>query len=46
MMVDWIISTSTSVINLPSRIAGLLTGVRSDFCRKPELISFTIDMPD
>ena len=46
IMADWIISTSRSVNKRPSRIAALLTGVKSSFERNPELKSFTIDMPD
>jgi hypothetical protein len=43
---DWIIMTSKSHIKRPSKIAALFAGVRSIFCRKPEFISLTMDIPD
>ena len=46
IIADCIIKTSKSVAKRPSKIAARLEGVKSTFERKPELRSFTIDMPD
>jgi hypothetical protein len=46
IIMDWTITTSKSVANLSSRIAGRLTWVKSIFWRNPRFTSFTIDMPD
>jgi len=46
IIADWITTLKASLLNLPSRIAGRLTGVTSIFCKNPESMSATIEFPD
>ena len=46
IMADWTTTLKASLVNRPNRIAGRFTGVTSIFCRKPESMSSTIDVPD
>ena len=46
IMLDWIRTLKASLVSLPKRIAYLLTGVTSIFCRNPPSMSDTMEFPD
>jgi hypothetical protein len=46
IMAVWITTLKASLVSLPNRIAGRLTGVTSIFCKKPVSMSATMLFPD
>ena len=46
IMLDCIRTLKASLVSLPRRIAYLLTGVTSIFCRNPLSMSDTMELPD
>ena len=45
-MIDCTVTLNASLESLPRRIEDRFTGVTSIFCKKPELMSSTTEVPD